>query len=147
MLAVGIALGAGVVWTWTSRSAKPTTRVQSPGSVTSPSELMAQVFVSYSRQDAADVDRLVERIKGLGFPVWIDRESSGSQRYAARIVRAIRNSKLVALMCSENAFASDHVIREVYVAGDCKKPFLPFLLDVTELPDEVLYFVSGYPRF
>jgi len=78
--------------------------------------------------------------------VWIDRQSTGSQRYAAPIVRAIRSSKLVALMCSQNAFASDHVIREVYVAGDYKKPFIAFQLDPTEFPDEVLYFVSGFPR-
>jgi hypothetical protein len=104
------------------------------------------VFVSYSRQDVSHVDPLVEQIERLGFGVWIDRDSSGSQRYAAQIVRAIRTSKMVALMCSQHAFASDHVIREVYVAGDFKKPFLAFMLDVTEFPDELLYFVSGYPR-
>ena len=49
-------------------------------------------------------------------------------------------------MCSQHAFASDQVIREIYVAGDCKKPFLTFQLDLTELPDEVVYFVSGFPR-
>jgi hypothetical protein len=49
-------------------------------------------------------------------------------------------------MCSQNAFASDHVIREVYVAGDFKKPFIAFQLDATEFPDEVLYIVSGFPR-
>jgi hypothetical protein len=52
----------------------------------------------------------------------------------------------VALMCSQNAFTSDHVIREVYVAGDYKKPFIAFQLDRAEFPDEVQYFVSGFPR-
>jgi hypothetical protein len=52
----------------------------------------------------------------------------------------------VALMCSRNAFTSDHVIREVYVAGDYKKPFLAFQLDPTEFPDDILYFISGFPR-
>jgi hypothetical protein len=61
-------------------------------------------------------------------------------------VRAIRMSRLVALMCSQNAFASDHVICEVYVAGDYKKPFIVFQLDSTEFPDEIIYFVSGFPR-
>jgi TIR domain len=109
-------------------------------------DAVAQVFVSYSRQDGQEVDRLVEQIKRLGYTVWIDRQSTGSQRYAAPIVRAIRTSRLVALMCSQHAFASDHVIREVYVAGDNKKPFIAFQLDPTEFPDEVLYFVSGFPR-
>jgi hypothetical protein len=61
-------------------------------------------------------------------------------------VRAIRESRLVALMCSAHAFTSDHVIREVYVAGDYKKPFIAFLLDPTEFPDQFLYFISGFPR-
>ena len=78
--------------------------------------------------------------------VWIDREAKGSQRYAAPIVRAIRTSRLVALMCSQNAFTSDHVVREVYVAGDYKKPFITFELDSTQFPDEILYFISGFPR-
>jgi hypothetical protein len=82
----------------------------------------------------------------MGYPVWIDREGVGSQRYAGQIVGAIRMSKLVALMCSKSAFASDHVIREVYVAGDLKKPFVALQLDPTEFPDDILYFVTGFPR-
>jgi hypothetical protein len=104
------------------------------------------IFVSYSRQDGQTVEQLVAQIEKAGYTVWIDRQSTGSQRYAAPIVRAIRTSKLVALMCSRHAFESDHVIREVYVAGDYKKPFIAFQLDPSEFPDEVLYFVSGFPR-
>ena len=104
------------------------------------------MFVSYSHRDETAVDQLVKQIEQLGYTVWIDRQLTGSQRYAASIVRAIRASRLVALMCSQHAFASDHVIREIYVAGDSKKPFIAFQLDPTEFPDEVLYFVSGFPR-
>jgi hypothetical protein len=106
----------------------------------------AQVFVSYSHMDGLAVDQLVQQIENLGYLVWIDRQAGGSQRYAAPIVRAIRVSKLVALMCSKSAFASDHVIREIYLAGDYKKPFIAFLLDPTDFPDEVLYFLTGFPR-
>jgi hypothetical protein len=106
-----------------------------------------QVFVSYSRLDGKIVDRVVKEIEQAGYPVWIDRGSPhGAQRYAAPIVRAIKSSKLVALMCSQNAFQSDHVIRELYVAGDYKKPFIAFQLDQSEFPEEVQYFVSGFPR-
>ena len=147
MLGLGAALGAGAVWFWSRRA-----RRRPPGAVPAAQQALAAagdtplVFVSYSRQDGRTVDQLVKQIEQLGYEVWIDRHSTGSQRYAAPIVRAIRTSKLVALMCSQNAFASDHVIREVYVAGDYKKPFIAFQLDPTEFPDEVLYFVSGFPR-
>jgi hypothetical protein len=105
-----------------------------------------RVFVSYSRQDVGVVDELVRQIEGMGYPVWIDRGAQGPHRYAASIVSAIRGSKLVALMCSRNAFASDHVLREIYVAGDFQKPFIAFQLDPCDFPDDILYFISGFPR-
>jgi hypothetical protein len=151
MLALGVAIGAGSVWLWARSQRK---RAQGAGPVPhgapAPQYLAAnpahQVFVSYSRQDGSAVEELVRHIEQTGYTVWIDRHATGSQRYAAPIVRAIRTSQLVALMCSRNAFSSDHVIREVYVAGDCKKPFIAFQLEDAEFPDEVLYFVSGFPR-
>jgi TIR domain len=106
-----------------------------------------QVFISYSHLDEPTVNQLVQKIEQAGCAVWIDRKSKGLQRYAAPIVRAIRASRLVALMCSQNSFASDHVIREVYLAGDFKIPFLIFHLDPSEFPDDIIYFVTGFPRF
>jgi hypothetical protein len=106
----------------------------------------SQVFVSYSRSDTDVVDQLVGQIKQLGYTVWIDREETSFQRYAATIVAAIRKARFVALMCSRHSVNSDQVVREIYVAGDCKKPFVIFQLDSTQFPDELLYFLSGYPR-
>jgi hypothetical protein len=152
LLALGGAIGAMLVWALRS-SLRLRSRVSSPTRATArpehdrgKSDGAAQVFVSYSHRDETAVDQLVKQIEQLGYTVWIDRQLTGSQRYAASIVRAIRASRLVALMCSQHAFASDHVIREIYVAGDSKKPFIAFQLDPTEFPDEVLYFVSGFPR-
>jgi hypothetical protein len=150
LLLLGAAIGAGVVLIWIAWSRRRSKRVPTaPSAVSVLSAVPASVppvFISYSRQDTRTVDRLVNQIEASGYGVWIDRESSGTQRYAAEIVGAIRTSKLVALMCSQNAFSSDHVIREIYVAGDYKKPFIAFQLDMTEFPDEVHYFLSGFPR-
>jgi hypothetical protein len=159
--AVAAAIGAGVVWALnrrTSRRAEITrldlarsdavrsqTAPAAPAPATAPRNAPL-IFVSYSRQDGQTVDQLVQVIEQAGYTVWIDRQSTGSQRFAAPIVKAIRMSKLVALMCSRHAFESDHVIREVYVAGECKKPFIAFQLDPANFPDDVLYFVSGFPR-
>jgi TPR repeat protein len=103
-------------------------------------------FVSYSRADSSVVDQLVAQIEKFGYAVWMDRKDQSAQRYAASIVGAIRKAHLVALMCSQHSVASDQVLREVYVAGDYKKPFVVFQLDSTDLPDDFLYFLSGYPR-
>jgi hypothetical protein len=45
-----------------------------------------------------------------------------------RLCRLFGHHKWWRLMCSADAFKSDHVIREVYVAGDNKKPFIMFLI-------------------
>jgi hypothetical protein len=151
IIAFLLILGFGVAWVWIAWSRKNSRRALDVSSATkavsSNSIPAPQVFVSYSRQDAHTVEKLVRQIEELGYGIWIDRQLSGSQRYAAPIVQALRISRLVALMCSRNAFASDHVIREIYLAGDYKKPFIAFQLDsTTEFPDEVHYFLSGFPR-
>jgi len=149
-LTAGALAGAAAVWLWAIRSRRPP--MPAPARVAEPPPHDPhpaggwQVFVSYSHKDGSVVEELVQKLEAMGYPVWIDREASGVQRYAGAIVGAIRTSKLVALMGSQSAFASDHVIREIYVAGDLKKPFLVFQLDPTDFPDEVLYFVTGFPR-
>jgi hypothetical protein len=151
LLLAGVVIGAGAAWlsfvAIRRRSKqKPVFTFVAEPQRSSTTDKALQIFISYSRKDANKVDLLVEQIERLGLTVWIDRQSIGTQRYAAQIVSAIRASKLVALMSSKNAFNSDQVIREVYIAGDSKKPFVIFQLDVTDFPDDVLYFVTGFPR-
>jgi hypothetical protein len=150
-----IAVAIFVAW----RRRKPTVRSEAAADHLPPREMPRpaapvadvaaehEIFVSYSRHDEVVVDRIVEQLEGFGRRVWIDRQSGGhSGRYAAQIVAAIKSCQTIALMCSEHAFASDHVVREIYVAGDFRKPFIAFQLDSTEIPDELLYFLSGFPR-
>jgi len=126
----------------------PSAATSSPSASSTPALGVPHVFVSYSHRDSNLVDRLVSEIQNSGARVWIDREADhrGMPRYAAQIVAAIKSCRRVAVMCSRNSFESDHVIREIYVAGDFKKPFVAFELDGSPIPDELLYFLSGYPR-
>jgi hypothetical protein len=146
--AIGVLIGAAAVWILLSRRRQGVETMQATllMNVAEAPSRPPQVFVSYSHQDERAVDALVKQIEELGHGIWIDRQSTGSQRYAGKIVEAIKKSKFIALMCSQNSFASDHVIREVYIAGDLKKPFIVFLLEPGDLPNDILYFVSGFPR-
>jgi len=105
------------------------------------------LFVSYSRADVRSIDPLIEHIRKHGLNIWIDTQrQDGDVRYAGQIVRAIRACRSVLIMCSENAYRSDHVVREVYVSGDHKKPFIVVQLDDVDFPDDFQYFLSGFPR-
>lgn len=136
-----------VVRRWSRKRREHTARAPQPARL-QPTATAPQIFVSYSRKDASLVDRLVSLMQAEGIGVWIDRseQEMGGRRYAGPIVRAIRDSKAVAVMCSRHAFDSDHVVREVYVAGDFKKPFLNVHLDGEDFPDDLRYFLTGFPR-
>lgn len=150
VLLLGAGLGGVLVLFWGRRQRPTPSRVAPPApsaqTRSHPEDHQAQIFVSYSRRNESAVDALVREIEQFGYRVWMDRRATGTGRYAAEIVAAIKASKLVALMCSRDSFESDHVTREVYVAGDFGKPFIAIQLDPTEIPDELLYFLSGFPR-
>jgi len=105
-------------------------------------ETPAQVFVSYSRSNRDVVYPLVAEVEAAGRDVWIDREElqAGANR-AGMIVRAIRGSDTFCLMCSAEAFQSDTVRREIYIADKYKRKLLPVRLDFAQMPGDFQYFL------
>lgn len=102
------------------------------------------VFVSYSHANAETVLPIVETVEERGVSIWIDRdEMRAGQGWAGQIVRAIKTSERFCLMCSEQAFASDHVRREVYLADKYGKDMVPIRLDGAEMPEDIEYFLIG----
>jgi len=102
------------------------------------------VFVSYSHANAETVLPIVETVEERGVSIWIDRdEMRAGQGWAGQIVRAIKSSERFCLMCSAQAFASDHVRREVYLADKYGKDMVPIRLDGAEMPEDIEYFLIG----
>ena len=105
------------------------------------------VFVSYSRKDTSRVDPVGVEIETIGFRVWIDRRNiTGSAGWAGQIVRALKSARTVALMASPNSYASDQVVREIYLAMEEKKPIIPFELEAADMPDELRYILAPFQR-
>lgn len=102
----------------------------------------APVFVSYSRRDGEVVYPMVAEVEAAGREVWIDRdEIQAGVSWAGTIVRAIRASDTFCLMCSAEAFQSDNVRREIYIADKYKRKLLPVRLDFAEMPEDFEYFL------
>lgn len=100
------------------------------------------VFVSYSRRDGEVVYPMVAEVEASGREVWIDKdEIHAGGNWAGMIVRAIRNSDTFCLMCSAEAFQSDNVRREIYIADKYKRKLLPVRLDSAEMPEDFEYFL------
>ena len=105
-------------------------------------ETSAQVFVSYSRSNGEVVYPLVAEVEAAGRDVWIDREElQAGANWAGMIVRAIRDSDTFCLMCTAEAFQSDNVRREIYIADKYKRKLLPVRLDFAQMPEDFEYFL------
>jgi hypothetical protein len=105
-------------------------------------ETPAQVFVSCSRSNRDVVYPLVAEVEAAGRDVWIDRqELQAGASSAGMIVHAIRDSDTFCLMCSAEAFASDNVRRELYIAYKYKRKLLPVRLDFAQMPEDFEYFL------
>lgn len=103
------------------------------------------LFVSYSHKDRPRVEPIVSVIEELGRRVWMDRtDITGQTGWAGQIVRAIRESRAVVLMASPNSYASDQVVRELYLAMNHKKTIVPIEIEPAELPDELQYILAPF---
>jgi tetratricopeptide (TPR) repeat protein len=86
------------------------------------------VFISYSRDDQAYVDRLVAALAGHGIASWIDREVDYGTRWP-QVVRAhIDTSAAVVVVMTPVAEESVWVGREIDQAETNARPTLPLLL-------------------
>ncbi|MEM7460060.1 MAG: TIR domain-containing protein [Pseudomonadota bacterium] len=125
----------------------PTETVAAPEPVAPPMPVLDDghdAFVSYSHANAETVLPIVQSIEEDGITVWIDRdEMRAGQNWAGQIVRAIKSADRFCLMCSAQAFESDHVRREVYLADKYGKKMVPIRLDATEMPEDIEYFLIG----
>jgi len=113
-----------------------------PGAATSPAAAM--LFISYARADSASVKRVVQVVKGAGREVRIDKGGiAPGENWAGEIVCGIKGATGVMVICSPNAVESDHIKREVYLAGSYKKPMLPVFIAVAQSPEDFEYFFAG----
>jgi len=97
---------------------------------------MADVFISYARQDEATADRVAEALRGGGFSVWKDDELPAHRAYADVIEERLKSAKAVVVLWSAESVKSQWVRAEadsarsagtlVQASLDSSIPPLPF---------------------
>ena len=105
-----------------------------------------KVFLSYSKRDAAFVERLGHDLHVRKYDVWIDSADivgSGHDRWRRSIVVGIRESAAVIVVLSPNSVKSENVERELSVAAENKKRVIPLLYQPCILPDGFQYELAG----
>jgi hypothetical protein len=103
-----------------------------------------EVFVSYSQPDYECAMELVARAEGEGINCWIaPRDITPSADWAAEIIDAISNARVMILVFSASSNDSPQVRREVERAVHKQVSILPFRIE-NVLPSKSLeYFLSA----
>ena len=105
--------------------------------------MVRDVFISYSQPDSACAMELVSRVEQEGINCWIaPRDIAPSADWAAEIIDAIANSRVMILVFSASSNESSQVRREVERAVHKHVSILPFRIE-NVLPSKSLeYFLS-----
>jgi len=103
----------------------------------------AQVFISYASADKQAADTICAALERGGIGCWIaPRDVVPGESYAGAIVRAIDATKVIVLVLSERAAASQHVLREVERASSKRHPVVAFRIDLAPMPADLEYFLN-----
>ncbi len=94
---------------------------------------MARVFLSYSREDAADAQKLAEAVADAGHEVWWDRHIHGGSRFATEIDRALKDAEAVVVLWSEASIQSAWVQDEAAEGRDTGR-LIPLTLGGCKAP-------------
>src|SRR5262249_13880501 len=82
---------------------------------------MADIFISYSREDRSVTEVLVRALEANDFSVWWDQNLGAGVHWGREIERQIRNSKAVLVIWSPKSIRSDWVREEAHLALNERK--------------------------
>jgi len=101
------------------------------------------VFISYSSKERTIAEGLCVMIENTGISCWMaPRNVVPGAHWAASIVQAVSNARLLVLLFSENSGISTQVAREVALADTHHLVILPIKIDDT-IPDDIFaYYLS-----
>ena len=117
--------------------------IQRPSEV-SP-DMDKDIFISYSRIDSEIVKAIYEWLERAGYRCWLDVDGMFSGvSYKKVIVDAIKRSKVLLFMSSENSNKSRNVVSEVSVAVEYGKKIIPVRLDMSSYSESIEYDIINH---
>lgn len=108
-------------------------------------EMDKDIFISYSRKDSEMVKTIYEWLEKTGYKCWLDIDGMFSGvSYKKVIVDAIKRSKVLLFMSSENSNKSRNVVSEVSVAVEYGKKIIPVRLDMSSYSESIEYDIINH---
>jgi serine/threonine protein kinase len=108
--------------------------ILSPPSSVQPPKPM-RVFVSYSKQNRAQVERLVKQLEDWGYDIWYDRELIPGHNWWDGILAQIRATDLFIFALTPQALDSTPCQLEYTYAAALRKRVLPVMMDAVSTHD------------
>jgi predicted ATPase len=88
-----------------------------------------KVFISYARQNKADIEQLVEHLRVLGCETWYDASLRSGQDWWDEILRRIADCDTFVAVISRDALSSTACRREFDWAESLNKPVMPVAVE------------------
>jgi TIR domain len=89
---------------------------------------MSQIFISHVEEDAQIALDIAQGLEAAGYRTWYyERDSDPGPSYLLQIDRALLDSQVVVLIISPQSIRSHQVTKEVVLAHESGKAFLPVL--------------------
>jgi hypothetical protein len=102
------------------------------------------VFISYSSKDKPTADAVCATLESRGIRCWIaPRDIVPGEEYAAALVNALRESRLMVLVFSSGANESKHVLREVERAVSLGLPVIPLRIENVRPSEAMEYYIAS----
>lgn len=122
-----------------------TDEVVDPQPLVATPDIEKDIFISYSRKDADIVKQIYEWLEKAGYKCWLDIEGMFSGiSYKKVIVDAIKRSKVLLFMSSENSNKSRNVVSEVSIAMEYNKKIIPVRLDMSPYSESIEYDIINH---
>ena len=94
---------------------------------------MADIFISYAREDAETAGRFAEAFQAAGFSVWWDDALRSGEAFDETIERALREAKAVVVLWSASSVISRWVRAEATLA-DRNRTLVPVMIEPCQRP-------------
>lgn len=94
---------------------------------------MADIFISYAREDRGNVDQLAAQLEQAGLTCWWDKQLSAGDRYSARTENELNAAKAVLVVWTKHSIHSAWVADEAGVGRESGR-IVPISLDKSQPP-------------
>lgn len=101
------------------------------------------VFVSYAHQNARDVYRELEWLRGSGLNIWYDEGISPGSRWSEELATRIENCAVFLLFVTPESVRSEHCLNEIEFAQARQRNMLVVHLSETDLPSGLELSLGG----